>query len=202
MAVLGRLYEVYSYDRDRARRQSPESHCRQMIAESHVFLGVLGTRYGSRFPGSAQSIVEWEFETAVAQENVELLGFIKTPGEQEAVEPEQKAFIDRVTDFRGGLWCEWYDTPSELVERARTALEQWLVEFWAGAQRVRLELHDWLQRYVLLASVLAVLALVVIAFTPLRDWFTPRSILAVSLSVVSVVLLCLVLLWTVIGGRK
>lgn len=202
VSVLGRLYEVYSYDQDRARRQSPESHCRKMIKESHVFLGVLGTRYGSRFPGSDRSIVEWEFDTARAEDGVELLNFVKTPEPNQAVDPEQQAFIDRISDFSGGLWCEWYETPAELVERARNALESWLVEFWAKAQRVEVELRDWLQPYLLLASVLAVLALVAIVFTPLRDSLTPKSILGVSISVAAVVLLCLVLLWTVIGGRK
>src|SRR5438045_9495902 len=78
-ARLSRVYELYLYEEDRARGASPEQHCRDMINQSDVFLGVLGLDYGSGFPGAdgKRSIVEWEFDAAQSRSDLEILTFVR-----------------------------------------------------------------------------------------------------------------------------
>src|SRR5438105_971267 len=123
-AKLPNIYELYLYEDDRARGASPEQHCREMISQSDVFLGVLGPDYGSGFPGAdgKRSIVEWEFDTAQARSDLEILTFVRQLGAGESRVPEQQTFVDKVKGFRAGHWCKEYATPPELVELARTSL--------------------------------------------------------------------------------
>ena len=133
---LPRIYELYLFELDRARRASPEAHCREMIEKSDVFLGILGLDYGSPFPdtGERRSIVEWEFEQASAHERLEILAFIKEPGSGQARDPAQQTFVDRVARFREGFWCQQFSTAAELSEKARASLEQWLAECWTRSR--------------------------------------------------------------------
>jgi hypothetical protein len=84
-----RVYDLYLFEEDRARRMSPEEHCRRQIEQAHVFLGLLGPGYGSPFPGSKpeRSIVEWEHDVAMGQSGLEVLSFVKDLGKGEVRDP-------------------------------------------------------------------------------------------------------------------
>jgi hypothetical protein len=203
-AKLPRIYELYLYEWDRARRSSPEEHCREMINKSDVFLGVLGSDYGSAFPGAGdkRSIVEWEFETAQLRGNVEILTFIRQLVAGESRVPAQQAFVDRVKGFRDGHWCQEFATPPELVERARASLEQWLAEFWVRMQDARLSLAKSAVPVLAGISVIAVLALCLALLLGISSAVTRNAIIGICASVAIVVAVCGILAFRLIGGRN
>lgn len=203
-AKLPRIYELYLYEWDRARGTSPEEHCRKMIAKSDVFLGVLGPDYGSAFPGAAgaQSIVEWEFETAQSRGNLEILSFIRRLVAGESRVPAQQAFVDRVKAFRDGHWCQEYAIPSELVERARASLEHWLADFWVRMQEERQVLVRTAVPVLAAIAGTAVLALCLSLILGLSSAVTRNALLGICASVTGVVALCGILVFRLTGGRN
>lgn len=200
---LPHIYELYRYEEDRPRRESPEERCREMIEKSDAFIGVLGAEYGSLFAGDARrrSIVEWELDTAIEQEELEILSFIKKLSQTEKREPEQQALIDRLTRFRGGSWCKWFDTPTEFAGAVHLALEQLLAERWREMEKKKPVLQRWSRRWLTTIAALAVISLLAVALTPLQARFSTNSIIAFSSAIFCVVLICGILLLREMGGR-
>lgn len=202
-AKLPRIYELYLYEWDRARGDSAEEHCREMIKRSDVFLGVLGSDYGSIFRGQdKRSIVEWEFETAQSRGDLEVLTFIRKLAEGESRVPEQQAFVERLKEFREGHWCQEYATPAELVERARASLEQWLAEFWVRMQEARSYLAKPAVPLLTCVAGLAVLALCIALILGLPTAVTRNALIGICASVASVVALCGILVFRLKGGHN
>jgi hypothetical protein len=203
-AELRPVYDLYLYEEDRARGASPEQRCREQIGRCHVFLGVLGSRYGSPLPGDVEerSIVEWEFDVAreARRENLEIMPFVQH-GADAADDPRQKSFLGRLTDFRTGLWCRFFDTPESLVEQARKSLERWLVEYWSLSQGAQRKQSLALHRKVLPAVGLLVALLLAVSLTPLSELLSRNALIALGATVAVVVALALVLLLTESGGR-
>lgn len=119
---------VYSYLDDPARPGSPEEICRHEIQRSEVFFGLLGCKYGSRFPQSDQSIVEWEYGEANKVRGIGIFMFVKEPPKRKRVEPTQQGFIDRVRAFRTGKFCRIYLSPDELINLAFRSIAKWVIE--------------------------------------------------------------------------
>jgi hypothetical protein len=202
LANLGPLYQPYLYEEDRARRGSPEEHCREMIESCHVFVGILGASWGSAFPGDpARSIVEWEIDTARRREDLEILTFLKKLPPGAEVDPRQKRLLEEVTGFEHGLWCKFFDSAENLVQLVRSSLETWLVEFWARMQSARLGAALRLHRVLLGVAAAAALALLLLAFTPLRSQITPKALVGVSVCVATLLVGCIVLLLMETGGH-
>jgi hypothetical protein len=203
-AKLPRIYELYLYEQDPARRISPEKRCREMINKSDVFLGVLGPDYGSAFPiaDEKRSIVEWEFDTAKARNELEIFTFIKQlpPGEIRA--PEQEEFVQRVMRFREGHWCQEYARPPELLERARASLEQWLAEFWVRMQEGQLSLAKPAVPLLAIFAGAIVFALGLLLLVGFSSRVTLNALIGICASVASVVMLCGILACQLIGGRN
>jgi hypothetical protein len=198
--ALPSIYEVYLYEEDRARRASPEQHCRRQIQRADVFLGVLGPDYGSAFPGEDRSIVEWEHNLAMGRPDLDMLGFVKEIGRSEVRDPRQQAFIDRISQFRGGVWRRTYRTSSELVADARTSLEQWLAEFFTAFRDRRAVLRRVLTFPLTALPVASVLGLVGIAASSTASRLTTNSMIGLCLTVEAIVALCGVGLLWVSGG--
>jgi hypothetical protein len=202
LASLGPLYEPYLYEEDRARRGSPEERCREMIESSHVFVGILGSTYGTPFPSDPQrSIVEWEIDTARQCRDVEIMAFLKRMPPGAEVDPRQKRLLDRVTAFESGFWCKVFESTESLVQLVRSSLEGWLVEFWGRMQRRQLQGALSLHRVLAAVAAVLVLGLVLLTATPLRSQFTSTSLVVVSGAVAALVLLCIILLIAETGGR-
>jgi hypothetical protein len=201
---LSRIYELYLYDWDRARGDSPEKHCSKMIEKSDVFLGVLGSDYGSIFPRQdvKRSIVEWEFETAESRSDLEILTFIRKLAGGESRMPAQQAFVERVKGFRGGHWCHEYATPPELVERVHASLEQWLSEFWVRMQEARISLAKAAVPMLACVAGATVLALCTVLILSLPSTVTRNALIGICASVASVVAVCGILAFRLIGGRN
>jgi hypothetical protein len=122
--ALRPAYEAYLYEPDVARDTAPEQHLQDVLAESEVYVGLHGRRYGSPYTGDAsgRSIVEWEADVAVSK-GKPVLHFVRVPLTD--VEPEQKRFLDRIRGF-DVHWCkEFVDSPRSrvLVRMVRAAIE-------------------------------------------------------------------------------
>jgi len=198
--ALPSVYEVYLYEEDRARRASPEQHCRRQIQRADVFLGILGPDYGSGFPGEACSIVEWEHDVAMSRPDLDILGFVKELRRSEERDPRQQAFIDRISQFRGGVWRRTYRTPSELVADAHASLEQWLAEFFAAFRDRRAVLRRVLTFPLTALPAAGVLGLVGVAVSAAASRLTTNSMIGLCLTVEAMVALCGVGLLWVWGG--
>jgi hypothetical protein len=156
---LPSIYELYLYEWDLAARGSPEKRVRSMIEQSDVFLGVLGSDYGSLYPGEPRSIVEWEFDTARQLGKLEIFTFVKKPGDDEAREQSQEAFLARIGGFKTGVWMHLFTTPAELVEEARESLEGWLAEVYRQTRQANRPLARRVWVVAIVLSLLAIAAL-------------------------------------------
>jgi len=82
-------FKAYIYEEDAAGPHSPEKHLMRVLDDSEIVVLILGSTYGTEFPGRSTSIVEWEFEYA-REAAKELKGYLRqTP----PVHPRQATFI-------------------------------------------------------------------------------------------------------------
>jgi len=175
-------YEPYLFEQDRARRSSPEEHCATMIRNSEVFLGVVGSSYGSAYsPEEERSICEWEFDTASAQPEMAMMMLLHKVAEETALDPRQQRFRERLTDFRTGVWCRFFDSTQELVSLARRSLTQWLVERFIQTKAAAEQRRGWLRRLTVpLAIAVVFVFAVVVAADFVSDFLAPKHIVALS----------------------
>jgi hypothetical protein len=204
-AALHGLFDAYLYEQDHAQASSPEQRCRQMIHASDFFVGLVGERYGTPFPGAVEerSIVEWEFDVARARNDLPVMAFLKKLPDPEAIDPRQKRFVERVTgDFQHGLWYKAFASTAELVGLVTTSLTATLLEFWARLKESR---HAELQPRLRLLATIAIVTiavLVAVTVTPLGEQIFKRWLLALTAAAGGVVLLCLVLVLVELGGSR
>lgn len=122
-------YKVWYWKDERARDTSAEEHCRANIERADVVIFLLGDSYGTNYD-EKRSICEWEFDTAVAFREPELMPFVKD-GAAIAADPRQKTFIARVAgDFRSGRWCKPFRDRRDLVTLVADSIRQWRYEFY------------------------------------------------------------------------
>ena len=129
------LYDIFNYGDRAPGRRSPERVCREKIAQSDLFVGLLGGDFGSPLPDDPQgrSIVQWEFDCALerAEDDLDLKAYIKRPDTGGFPDARQKAFVDRITDFRQGLWANWFESLDQLGGLLHGHVEGWRREFEA-----------------------------------------------------------------------
>ena len=87
-------FKPFIYEEESARSESPEKHCRAMLDASEIVVLIVGSKYGSSFPGRTSSIVEWEYECA-KELNKELKGYVRDPPAAPP-DPRQADFVTRV----------------------------------------------------------------------------------------------------------
>lgn len=133
-AIAGLNLEAVRSEKVGSQNISPREACRTMAQECDVYLGILGRRYGFKLP-EGRSATEFEFDTA-RQTGKPILLYRKRVPEEE-LEPEQKAFIERVGDFDTGYFIRHFttlDVPDQLIEWIRHDI----VALLAGAFRDRM----------------------------------------------------------------
>lgn len=150
-AALRPDFEPYLFEQDRARRDSPQARCAQMIASSDAFIGILGSEYGSSHDGDGEprSITEWEFDTASARDDLAIMMFLDARTRQGVSDPRQARFLRRIQGFGQGAWCKFFSDSAELVSLVRLSMVRWLAEYLVqskqrllagGGRRLRLAL--------------------------------------------------------------
>lgn len=165
-----------------------------MIVRSDVFVSLLGPTYGSPLPSDAghRSIVEWEFDTALECRALELLPFVKQLPPAAPIDPEQRAFLDRVRGFRTGSWCKFFVSSSDLVVLVRESLLSWLVDFYQQMRPAQRRFQRFVHRLLIPLAVAAALLSVAAVVTPL---FSPGVVVGISALSFSLVAVCGALLW-------
>jgi hypothetical protein len=194
----------YLYEQDHAQRRSPEERCREMIAGADFFIGLLGERYGTPFPGAREgrSIVEWEFDMARARAELPVMAFLKQMRASDPGDPRQRRLVERLTqDFRSGLWYKAFSSTAELVALVKTSLTASLLEFWARLKESSYATALPRLRLLTAIAIVTVVGVATVSITPLREQLSKAALVALSAAGGSVVLLCLVLILTELGGR-
>ncbi len=197
-------FEPYLFEEDRARAASPEKRCADMIRASEVFLGVVGEKYGSPYSDDDQrSICEWEFDTARRQPQLALMVMLQQPADVASVEPAQKAFRERITEFRSGVWCRFFRTGQELVALAQKSLTSWLVERYTQARQRAEKRARWLRLLSLPIAVATVAALAAIVIAALAGAGpSPEILLALCALAICVLLMLLLINISESGGLR
>lgn len=201
--ALRPFYELYLYEEDHAGRSAPETAVRERIQQSDVFVAVLGPAYGTSLTESAEpkSIVEWEFDTAVARESLEILTFVKKQSLGSLVDPRQQQFVNRVTSFRGGRWCRFFESGTELVSIVRDSLTVWVLRSLNRMKQSNLEIARWLHSIFLVVTSVSILAAIVVNVPPFRSSFTLTARVAVCAICASITALCGGLVRLQLGGK-
>ena len=202
--ALRPLYDLYLYEEDHGGRSSPESVVRQRISESDVFVAVLGPAYGTPFEGVGQpkSIVEWEFDTALERESLEILTFVKKSSSGTDVDPRQHQFVTRVTNFRDGRWCRFFESGNELVTIVRDSLTIWLQGSLRRMKQANLAIAERLHRICIGVTSVCIAATMAIIVPPLGDSFTTTARVTVCGICASIIALCGILVRLQAGGRN
>jgi len=151
-------FDAYTYEPEAAGAEPPEERLRGVLENSEIFVLILGDTFGSEYPGSAESIVEWEYNYARSNKK-ELKAYVKHPAGP-SLDPRQAAFVARAVAFRSGSWIRRFAATPQLILDVIADLKKWIVD--AGTLWIlrRPERSRWKDRVVLGASVAVALATV------------------------------------------
>ena len=130
-AINARTIEIYRYEEDSARGQSPKARLLKILESSDIYLGIFGAKYGSPYPEDDfdGAIVEWEFDTAMQQEDTEVLAFSKS-GIDEKADSKQRDFLTRIGDFASGVWLKQFADIDQFKIEVRNAVQDWSLQYW------------------------------------------------------------------------
>lgn len=151
-------FKPFIYEEESARSASPEKHCRAMLDASEIVVLILGSNYGSAFPGKPMSIVEWEYECAKELQK-ELKGYVRDPAAA-PLDPRQTDFVTRVRAFRGGSWFRAFGATPQLIANVVQDVKQWRLDSWKQFTDTAPERKRWKDRVVLGSCVAVALATV------------------------------------------
>jgi len=104
--------------------------CEKLAQNCDIFLLILGKRYGTKIEGRNISVTEFEFNEALKNNSNKILVFIEKLDEDK-IEEEQKAFIQKVTDLRKGYFVNFFesDNISDLIEKVNKSIAAHISRF-------------------------------------------------------------------------
>ena len=141
--------EPFIYEEESLPGTSPEKHCEAKLRASEIVVLILGTKYGTSFPGRPMSIVEWEYERAKELDSATVQPYIHRVPDPAAVDPRQTEFIKRVTDFREGTWSRFFNAADELVNGVVDDVKRWRLDSWQRWKERGHERRRWHERLAL-----------------------------------------------------
>lgn len=103
---------------------SPYSATVQMAENCHLYILILGGRYGDAQDGM-KSPTELEFDAAYLSDPTKVLVLKRRV---KRTESRQKDFIERVGDYYSGFWITSYTHENELNSLLHRAFENWIRE--------------------------------------------------------------------------
>jgi hypothetical protein len=95
----------------------------QLARECHLYILILGGRYGWEPAGTGRSATELEYDEAIRQDPTKVLVFRK---KIDTVEPKQEAFINKVRDYFAGYWVTDFEYTHTLQEKVNESFLRWL----------------------------------------------------------------------------
>lgn len=177
--LQGDDYKVWYWKDDRARGSSAEKHCRDVLKKADVVVFLLGDTYGTDYD-DRRSICEWEFDTAAAFDEPELMPFVKE-GATTTADPRQQRFIARLAgDFRGGRWCKPFRDAKQIVTLVSDSVRQWRYEFYG---KVKEAIPARLGKLFSVGGIALLFMASVVAGTLLTFEFTRSEILAATIAI-------------------
>jgi two-component system alkaline phosphatase synthesis response regulator PhoP len=106
-----------------AAPEPPRQALLQRVAESSLYLGILGQRYGYVNPQTGLAATHEEYRQARELGKPVLLFIERLPQGQEP-ETAQRAFIQEVQDYASGYYLKWFRNQEELKHETYRALER------------------------------------------------------------------------------
>lgn len=100
--------------------------------DCHLYILILGRRYGHIAP-DGRSATEVEFDAAYDADPTKILVFRKAVPR---IEPKQKDFIERVTNYHKGYFVRHYQGLGDLRQNVPESFRHWLMERAAIGKRL------------------------------------------------------------------
>lgn len=203
VAHVADFWQVYDYRTDRvapAAGISPEERLRAVVAQTDIFVGILGADYGSTItlaPGTEMSIVEWEFDLAERHGQAPIVPCIKHPLDQEEVDVRQAEFLQRVRGFNS-RWCQQFDSPGTLVTCVLGILARWS----EMRRQQQMLMRRNAARSVGRIAICVALVMIVGIMAVIVAGVTARNALVASVALVAMVLMVIVLDGALSGTLK
>jgi Domain of unknown function (DUF4062) len=119
-------FETLLSERASSVAEPPVKWCETAARECDLFILLLGPQYGWVIPEYDISVVEYEFNAALAADRTKVLVFVRQMLGADA-DPRQTVFIERVCNFTTGHFrATPYRGPDDLAARVATDVTQWL----------------------------------------------------------------------------
>lgn len=173
-------FKAYVYEEERPPGTSPEKHCARRLRESELVVLVIGSRFGTTFPNTNSSIVQWEYEYAKKLPRP-LHPYVKKLPDVAAIDPRQAEFIRNLTDFSKGTWSRIFSTETELLDWSVKDARKWRLDSWKLHEELQGDRRRWKDRVLLGAGGVAAATLSVAALAGLFSDRVPASKLGIVL---------------------
>lgn len=151
-------FKAYIYEDERPPGASPEQHCARRMRDSELVVLVVGSSFGTTFPDTDHSIVQWEYEYAKKLPRP-LHPYVKKLPDVSAIDPRQADFIRNLTDFSKGTWSRIFSTEKELLDWSVKDVRKWRLDSWKLHEETQTDRRRWKDRLLLGAGALIALGL-------------------------------------------
>jgi len=108
---------------------TPKTLCALWASQCHIFILMVGERYGYIIKSKGISVVEYEYDIAHAEDPGKILVYVK-----DGVTREQRLeeFLRRLQDFECGHVTSSFTTSDELFEKIQRDVKNWLTSYGEG----------------------------------------------------------------------
>lgn len=138
--IISAGFEPLRSETHAAMGLSSEEVCMRMAEECHLYIGILGFRYGYIPKDSDVSVTEMEYRKARAISPGKILIYMKYTDDDSCIDDEQKRFRTDVEDFRLGYFRhDKFATLNELVFQIKRDIPAWLAQRLDLLERMRKE---------------------------------------------------------------
>lgn len=103
---------------------TPRTICAFLAEHCHIFILIIGERYGQVIKSEGISVVQFEYQVAHAQNSQKILLYVKDGVKRE---PRLEEFLEHLEDFEHGYFRSLFTTPEDLYQKIHQDLAQWLI---------------------------------------------------------------------------
>jgi Domain of unknown function (DUF4062) len=122
-AIRNLRLEGFRSEKIGSRPYTPKALCALWAEQCHIFILIIGERYGFVIRSLGISVVEFEFQVASAQNPHKILVYVKDGVTRE---PRLEEFLQRLEDFEEGYFRSLFTTPEDLYEAIQRDVAEWL----------------------------------------------------------------------------
>jgi hypothetical protein len=122
-AIRKLRFEGFRSEKIGSRPYTSKALCALWAEQCHLFILIIGERYGYVIKSLGISVVEFEYQVASAQNPQKILVYVKDGVKRE---PRLKKFLKRLEDFENGHFRSLFITPEDLNEAIQRDIAEWL----------------------------------------------------------------------------